>query len=263
MLHNIDNFIWNRDAEPLLKHHTEHMLSISIAYLFGLLLYQQNFKPDSKKTGHPFFKYMERVWNLSFSVFSGVCFWGLISNPADFSVSLDVLFNQKLKFGYWIFLYCFTKVLEYVDTVFLMLNNKQIHTLHWSHHVITAVFTWYAALYKVNVVHAVFAFTNLFVHTIMYFYYFLTSFESVKARVQKYAYIVTLIQILQFVICLSVIVWNSFRTNFTLLNSAIPLVMYSYYLHMFVSFYIRRYQKKKVDCVVVETSERWRVTKLS
>jgi len=109
-------------------------------------------------------------------------------------------------FNHWV-LFCFliSKMWEFVDTVFLVFGKHRIRFLHVYHHVITLPLSW--LLYVDNSANGnICAWTNMFVHTPMYYYYTLAAL-GLGARVWWKKYI-TQIQITQFVFCMAVMVYD-------------------------------------------------------
>jgi len=235
--------IWQKEALPFFQHNFETVLLIGNAYLFAILWYTQfneNVEP-SKRGRFPYVKQMERMWNLASTLFSGIVFWGCWTNRYDLlSVNLadnKLAENYSCQLIYWIFLYCATKPLELIDTFLLMMQGKNIHMLHWSHHIITLLYTWQSAR-EMHPSHILFAVVNLFVHWIMYFYYFCASFPSL--RVHRIAFVITILQISQFVFCLGSIIYHASVVSFhqTCLSGA----MYFYYFIMFLHMYNQKYK---------------------
>ena len=230
--------IWQKEALPFIQYNFENVLLIGNAYLFSILWYiqfNQNVEP-SKRSRLPYVKQIERMWNLASTLFSGVLFWNCWQNRYDFLADGD-LEHYDSRLAYWIFLYCATKPLELVDTYLLMMQGKDVHMLHWSHHVITLLYTWQSAR-DMNPSHILFAVINLFVHWVMYFYYFCASFRSLQ--VHRIAFVITLLQISQFVFCLGSIIYHAsvVSVHQTCLSGA----MYFYYFVMFLHMYRQKYK---------------------
>ncbi len=67
-------------------------------------------------------------------------------------------------------LFCLSKIPELLDTVFLVLRKKPVIFLHWYHHIVTLLYCWWGWSSQTGS-GGVFAYMNLFVHSIMYSYY--------------------------------------------------------------------------------------------
>ena len=235
--HRFIGFSWEQHALPHFTQHFESMLLICHFYLLTVL-----FQPKLKlKMVGP----IERIWNLTCSVFSLAGFVGIMIGMNAVHFDLQEFIQHPGCAGVWMFLYTFTKPLEFIDTWLLMAKQKPITTLHFSHHFLTALFAWYATR-NFEDMHVIFATTNLFVHFVMYAYYFLTSFPACKRAVMKYGYLVTIIQLIQFVFCLGYICWVFVRDGYH--SGHFPAVaLYVYYFVMFWQFYRGRHHQKNVS----------------
>lgn len=98
-----------------------------------------------------------------------------------------------------IFLY--SRILELIDTLWICLRkkNRQITFLHVFHHSFVLLMTWFYIKFAPGGSTAMFPIVNGMVHTIMYLYYILSTFESVKPYLWWKKYVTT-IQLIQFVI---------------------------------------------------------------
>merc|ERR1719347_1751780 len=105
------------------------------------------------------------------------------------------MFDQR---GTLTFIYYVNHLLKYyelIDTVFLALKHKPLTFLHCYHHPATLVLTW-GQLVDSSGVQWVVILLNLYVHTIMYFYY---AMATLRIRM-PWKRIVTIAQITQFVL---------------------------------------------------------------
>mmetsp|Transcript_10511 Transcript_10511/g.15790 ORF Transcript_10511/g.15790 Transcript_10511/m.15790 type:complete len:288 (+) Transcript_10511:39-902(+) len=155
--------------------------------------------------------------------------------------------NQRgtLQFIYYVN-YLF-KYYELLDTIFLALKHKPIGFLHAYHHPATLVLAWAQLLDSTGVQWVVIV-LNLFVHTIMYFYY---AMAALKIKM-PWKRIVTITQIVQFILDLAAcyIAWglHSFwgRCFGTNRAGVVGVFVLTSYLYLFVDFYQTAYHSKKV-----------------
>lgn len=98
-----------------------------------------------------------------------------------------------------IFLY--SRILELIDTLWICLRkkNRQITFLHVFHHSFVLLMTWTYIKFAPGGATAMFPIVNGIVHTIMYAYYILSTFESMKPFLWWKKYVTT-IQLVQFII---------------------------------------------------------------
>jgi len=194
-------------------------------------------------------------WNLLLSVVSAFMVLGIaipyksileergfLGGLCDVVHDLDI-HSPKL---FWIHIIVYSKYLELVDTFLLIVKNpsRPVPFLHWYHHMTVLAFSWYAGVFKYTLGYW-FGTINCFVHTIMYFYYFLTELGYRPS----WAIVITVIQILQMFIGIGLnIVWarewwsgkQCFCHNpIAMLVAA--TIMYGSYLYLFVSFFVKRY----------------------
>jgi len=149
------------------------------------------------------------------------------------------------------FAYFINKIIDLLDTVFFVLRKsyKQISFLHVYHHVMMVlgcylVMRFYGTGGHFNMLGLV----NSFVHTVMYFYYFLSAlYPGMKDSISWKKYI-TIVQIVQFVFLFSyasyVLLFSKgcrFPSSLLLLQIVQAAVM----MYMFGNFYIRTYIRPK------------------
>ena len=113
-------------------------------YLIGIIQLQKYMKHlESYKL-----KYTLFLWNLLLSIYSvySTIQTGpfLLSNLYNKGITYSVCTNQNLKQMELIpivFFFCiYSKILEWGDTIFLLLNKKKLSFLHYFHHYITFIY---------------------------------------------------------------------------------------------------------------------------
>jgi len=201
-----------------------------------------------------------KVWNLFLTLLS-VFMFVTMGYPTLYHIINGKLFNFMCLpmdtsaypwhglhlFGMWLF--GVSKVIEFGDTVFLVLRKKPVSLLHWYHHTSVLAFTFFSLVVR-SPQGWVFAIVNSFVHSIMYFYYFLT---GIGIR-PWWAIYITQLQIIQMIIGVLVcVVWcylcsTSFHCNITEgSNTAILIagvIIYGSYLLLFAQYYFSRWEEK-------------------
>ncbi|KAH9374269.1 hypothetical protein HPB48_005589 [Haemaphysalis longicornis] len=142
----------------------------------------------------------------------------------------------------WIFVA--SRYADLFDTVFFVLRKKFTHVsnLHVIHHTLVTVNVWFYTLFAPEGQPAFGLALNVFVHTIMYSYYFLTTFGP---RVRKYLWwkkYLTTVQIVQFVIMIlhfsvPLFVDCSFPRHLIIIGNAQTFLV----LCLFINFYVKNY----------------------
>merc|ERR1712137_1526307 len=163
----------------------------------------------------------------------------------------DIFFGTECRMLYWIYIFDLSKFAELFDTLFLILRKKNPPFLHWFHHATVLLYCWFASYYH-TVIGFNFTIINAFVHTFMYFYYFLS--EIGLKPPEQIAKAITIIQISQMflgimIVAGSAFIWFSTGTPCVSDESTIVLVsgclMYGTYLFLFLRFFFKRYFGKR------------------
>jgi hypothetical protein len=131
-----------------------------------------------------------RYWNLFLALFSFIgmartvphlvlLLWfygysGVLCYPAYSSYGMGAT-------GFWTMIFIISKAFEFIDTVFLIIRKKNVNLLHWWHHASVLLYCWDAVMWNAPA-GIFFVSMNYFVHTIMYFYYYLMSAPSESSK---------------------------------------------------------------------------------
>uniref|UniRef100_A0A1I7XZ26 Elongation of very long chain fatty acids protein n=1 Tax=Steinernema glaseri TaxID=37863 RepID=A0A1I7XZ26_9BILA len=149
--------------------------------------------------------------------------------------------------GFWGFLFTMSKLLEFGDTLFIVLRKKPLIFLHWYHHIVTLNFTVFG--YAGNNAFTVWLlWLNYLVHSVMYLYYMLSAIGFRPPRfVSK---LITSLQLTQFGISLFMFGHIGFlkyvhgQCDFHTSAFVVAVVMEISYLILFAQFFHKAYLKK-------------------
>lgn len=147
---------------------------------------------------------------------------------------------------FWFYLFYLSKMYEFLDTVIQVLRKKTPSFLHVYHHCITLALCW-VTIIEGNPMQWADISANLFVHIIMYYYYYLTE-QGIRVWWKKY---ITTIQIVQFVWDIS---WHvgwymvvrrspAGTCGGTFYGFLFSNFVISSFLILFIHFYIQTYKK--------------------
>ena len=235
----------------LLAHYRQSFISVAV-YL-GFIYFGQKLMASRKaiKLDRSLF-----LWNVSLAIFSTLGTYRL----AEESLHLlreegyhGLLCNgltDKVR-AFWIFAFALSKIVEFGDTVFLILRKRPVIFLHWYHHITVLLFTWHACAHKASF-GRLFMLMNYFVHSVMYTYYALA---SIGIRTPKFISMsITTLQILQMVGGVGAVLYVrdqlasgvSCAVRQEIVTSG--LLMYASYFVLFVKFFVDAYVSKKNRC---------------
>ncbi|KAJ7477978.1 ELO family [Mycena galericulata] len=152
----------------------------------------------------------------------------------------------------------YTKYVELLDTLFLVLMKKRLRFLHVYHHTST-IFLCYIQLQETTTMSWVAITANLFVHVILYYYYFITC-GGYRPSWKKH---LTGLQIIQFVVVGPTMVLALAVAHISPTSEACPvspvavlvgtIVLTSHFL-LFVEFYFTAYIKRSLKAAVGKTA---------
>jgi len=169
----------------------------------------------------------------------GIKTWGCINvNPMDTGSTMQ----WKLLL---IWLFFLSKFIDLLETVFFILRKKhsQVSFLHVFHHSIVPIDVWVGLKYSPSESACFFPLINSFVHSVMYFYYGLS---TLGPRVRPYLWwkkYLTQLQIVQLVLvaihCVHLVLLPNCNIPKAVFAIYLPQVMFLVYL--FVSFFVSSY----------------------
>ena len=151
---------------------------------------------------------------------------------------------QNNRVSTWYLFFSLSKVVELVDTLFIVLRKSKLIQLHWIHHVLTLCFTWFAfvdvpgtARWMVTM--------NFAIHSMMYTYYAL---KALHVHIPKRVSIsITTLQVLQMFAglyvnyqCLKYKLLG-FPVDISYSTAAYSFTLYSIFAILFLNFFIRTY----------------------
>ena len=195
-------------------------------------------------------------WNAFLALFSFFGSLSLVPNLLHlvykkgfyFSVCLANTTNNP-HIGVWGFLFVLSKILEFMDTGFLVLRKKPVTFLHWYHHTTVLIYSWYVLGSLSTASGLWFSAVNFAVHSVMYSYYFLRA-ASIRVPSQV-ALIITVFQILQMFLGLFINIIVFYQRivlenpcNANRFSIYMGLVVYGSYAILFMNFFIKRYLLK-------------------
>lgn len=160
------------------------------------------------------------------------------------------LSTRRFLFVAWLFF--FTKLIEFADTIFMVLRKRydMISNLHIIHHSIVPISVWLGIKFAPVGVNAWFPLLNSFVHTIMYAYYGSSALNEHLSpeMVRQLRYLkpwITRLQIFQFCLAIIHVCFAALQTNcprqfpqsFFILNTGNAVL----FLGLFFNFYRKSY----------------------
>lgn len=153
----------------------------------------------------------------------------------------DELTLTQIYYG-WMFYT--SRLVEFADTIFFTLRKKesQVTSFHVFHHSSVPTLCWFFLKFVPGGNAAIFPFINTFVHTIMYTYYFLATYPSMRPYLGWKKYL-TQIQIVQFLIIIACCLQPLFIPGCKL-SRVLTLIMIGLsfvFISLFVDFYLKCY----------------------
>ncbi|XP_074596383.1 putative fatty acid elongase 4 [Brevipalpus obovatus] len=153
--------------------------------------------------------------------------------------------GNRSDYDIWMDFFAWSKIIELVDTLFIVFRKRPLTLLHWSHHFLTVIYVFFATRES----HLLPSFLiNSSIHTAMYSYYGLRALGVNVPR--QLAMALTTAQILQMIFGIAVTsmaIYFQYRGS---LNSSsyfiniYSILICSYYAVLFIKYFLNAYVKK-------------------
>ncbi|NXX33719.1 ELOV6 protein, partial [Nicator chloris] len=143
----------------------------------------------------------------------------------------------------WIYLFVVSKLVEMGDTLFIVLRKKKLTFIHWYHHLLTMVISWYG--YKMMTIGIGWnAALNLVIHSVTYFYYTVTAMGIRVPR--SIAMLITTSQMVQMTVFIILNILAFFWRDDKLCRITWPVLFLSLFLYttllaLFSNFFVKTY----------------------
>jgi len=162
--------------------------------------------------------------------------------PVNYSSNFQGLMELKLVYFYFLL-----KVLDLFDTLFIILKKNKLTVLHCYHHFIMALCCWICVRYFPGGHVTFLGMINTFVHSIMYFYFYLTSLKPEMKKSIWWKKHITHIQMAQFMIMIIHFTRGAFTggCNFPKTWMWFLVIQNVFMLVLFANFYIKTYIIKR------------------
>lgn len=157
-------------------------------------------------------------------------------------------FAEDVRLQFWTWIFVWSKVFELGDTIFIVLRKQRLIFLHYYHHAITMVYTFYS-FSEMSAFFRWFGTMNYLVHTLMYAYY---SLKALRISVPKgIAMIITVSQIVQLFLG-GLVSYLAFKAKIEgepcEVNSKVAtfgIFVYLSFIVLFVNFFAKTYLKPR------------------
>jgi len=135
------------------------------------------------------------------------------------------------------YMFLYSKYLEWGDTLFLHLSGKNISMLQYTHHMTTAFLVYIHLKEFISPLIYIYMALNCFVHVLMYWY-----FAFPRGFLFKFRKLITKIQIIQHIICIStsIYIMNIDNCKQNKYGLECGLILYGLYLFYFLAFYLNQ-----------------------
>nr|XP_027193686.1 putative fatty acid elongation protein 4 [Dermatophagoides pteronyssinus] len=234
-----------------------YSIYISVIYLIIIQILIRLMKSTTTNYGFQL-KHQLIIWNLIMTIFSLIAsirclpeFIFVLKNYGFIYSYTQNTYGKDIRLCIWYLFFTLSKVPELIDTIFIVLRKRPLRKLHWIHHTLTLIYSWFVfgdvpstARWMVNM--------NLIVHTLMYSYYALTSMGYRLPRPVNIT--LTSMQIIQMLFgfyihldCLRRKIFGQ-PCDVSLAVAITGFSLYTLFFLMFLDFFIRTYLfKNKIN----------------
>lgn len=164
-----------------------------------------------------------------------------------FLIYFSYLTHDKVS-SFWTFIFILSKLPEFGDTLFIVLRKQPLIFLHWYHHILTLIYSWYA-FKEFTPTARWYTVMNSGIHSLMYSYYAL---KALKVRIPRFiSAIITFSQISQMAVGCYVnyktiqFLWSGAPCYISAANLTFSSVMYLTYFILFGNFFYQSYVNRK------------------
>ncbi len=224
-----------------------HILS-PISYIIFVKLCQHIVKPYSNHFRLTFRKFHNIFMSLlSFIILIGITYgtW----QESKFNTIYDLFcksYNRNVVAEWSAFLFVWSKYIEWIDTLLLIMFNKYVSWLQYTHHATTGIICWYNftdnGMYQLTPYTFFCVGLNAGIHILMYWY-----FAYPKGFLSSYSKLITCIQLFQHLSCMIITGLTLFLfTDSCTQNFVGNILLFFGYVHnfsFFLHFYIHKYIK--------------------
>ncbi|XP_014735322.1 PREDICTED: elongation of very long chain fatty acids protein 3 [Sturnus vulgaris] len=190
------------------------------------------------------------LWSFSLTVFSIIASYRvwkqmaflLLNKGFKQSVCSRSIFVHPVS-KLWMYLFALSKFVEMGDTLFIVLRKKKLIFLHWYHHFLTMIISWYG--YQVMMTGMGWnAALNLSIHSVVYSYYTVTAMGFRVPR--PIMMLITTSQIVQMSGFVIISIISFFWKNDKSCQSTWPMILLPFFfcstlLALFYNFFMKTY----------------------
>eukprot|EP00301_Raphidiophrys_heterophryoidea_P023574 c7411_g1_i1.p1 GENE.c7411_g1_i1~~c7411_g1_i1.p1 ORF type:complete len:272 (+),score=65.91 c7411_g1_i1:165-980(+) len=243
-----------RAAVDFTRDHHEIPAIAVACYLVVVFVLPHFIKKPFKLQGlNAFWNFLLAVYSISGTIVTLPYLITLVTNKGyKYSICKDREMWMNGAVGFWTMLFAYSKIVELVDTLFLVLQKKQVIFLHWYHHLTVLLFCW-NAFFSLIAPGIWFATMNYFVHSIMYSYYFV-GLIGLRRVFKPLAPLITGLQLFQMVVGIVLTVSSGYEfikdpasCAVDATNLKLGLAMYLSYMvlfaHLFWNLYVNKTPK--------------------